>query len=118
MTNGSQKKLNHVARTILSTSAISSLLLLTQSCQTHSTEPATAASETSKSSTPQAIPSDEVASRAAFLAVYPVLMHPRCMNCHPKGDQPLQGEDSHIHLQNVQRGPDGKGLFAMKSFTG
>src|SRR5687767_11132912 len=32
----------------------------------------------------------------------------------PGGDQPLQGEDSHIHLQNVQRGPDGKGLFAMK----
>src|SRR5690242_16438642 len=41
-------------------------------------------------------------------------MHPRCMNCHPKGDAPLQGEDSHIHAQNVQRGPDGKGLFAMK----
>ena len=58
--------------------------------------------------------SREAESRAAFLAAYKVLMHPRCMNCHPKGDQPLQGEDSHIHLQNVQRGEDGKGLFAMK----
>jgi hypothetical protein len=57
---------------------------------------------------------DDAGSRAAFLAVYPVLMHPRCMNCHPKGDAPLQGEDSHIHTQNVQRGPDGKGVFAMK----
>jgi hypothetical protein len=53
-------------------------------------------------------------SRAAFLAAYQVLMHPRCLNCHPAGDAPLQGDDSHPHLQNVQRGPDGKGLYAMK----
>jgi len=57
---------------------------------------------------------DATASRAAFLAAYPVFMHPRCMNCHPSGDQPLQGDDSHIHTQNIQRGPDGKGLFALK----
>ena len=36
------------------------------------------------------------------------------MNCHPAGDSPLQGEDSHPHLQNVKRGPDGKGLYALK----
>jgi mono/diheme cytochrome c family protein len=53
-------------------------------------------------------------SRAAFLDVYKVLMHPRCMNCHPAGDVPLQGDDSHLHLQNIQRGPDGKGLYALK----
>ena len=41
-------------------------------------------------------------------------MHPRCMNCHPAGDQPLQGDDSHIHTQNVQRGKDGKGKYALK----
>jgi mono/diheme cytochrome c family protein len=54
------------------------------------------------------------ASRAAFLDVYRVLMHPRCMNCHPAGDVPLQGDDSHLHAQNVKRGPDGRGLFALK----
>ena len=84
------------------------LVLFTQACQTKPSEPSLAE---------KPIPSahrDDAASRAAFLAVYPVLMHPRCMNCHPKGDQPLQGDDSHIHFQNVQRGPDGKGLFAMK----
>ncbi len=32
----------------------------------------------------------------------------------PKGDAPLQGEDSHLHTQNVLRGSDGKGLLAMK----
>ncbi len=57
---------------------------------------------------------DAAASRAAFLEVYKVLMHPRCMNCHPKDDAPLQGDDSHVHQQNVQRGEDGKGLYALK----
>jgi hypothetical protein len=54
------------------------------------------------------------ASRAAFLAVYAVLMSPRCMNCHPAGNAPLQGDDSHIHAQGVKRGADGKGLYALK----
>jgi hypothetical protein len=53
-------------------------------------------------------------SAAAFLEAYKVFMHPRCMNCHPKGDGPLQGDDSHPHLQLVKRGPDGKGKYAMK----
>lgn len=57
---------------------------------------------------------DAAASRDAFLAAYKVLMHPRCMNCHPAGDRPLQGDDSHVHAQNVQRGADGKGKFALK----
>jgi cytochrome c5 len=61
-----------------------------------------------------ASPRDDEASRAAFLEGYKVLMHPRCMNCHPAGDVPLQGDDSHPHAQNVRRGPDGKGKYALK----
>jgi hypothetical protein len=57
---------------------------------------------------------DAAASRAAFLEAYKVLMHPRCMNCHPSGDAPLQGDDSRPHAQNVKRGPDGKGKYALK----
>jgi len=53
-------------------------------------------------------------SKQAFLKAYTVFMNPRCMNCHPDGNQPLQGDDSHPHLQNVTRGPEGKGVFAMK----
>jgi hypothetical protein len=41
-------------------------------------------------------------------------MHPRCLNCHPSGDVPLQGDDSHPHAQNIKRGPEGKGLYALK----
>ncbi len=59
-------------------------------------------------------PNDKDDARTAFLDVYKVLMHPRCMNCHPSGDVPLQGDDSHLHLQNVKRGEDGKGKYALK----
>lgn len=57
---------------------------------------------------------DEADSKAAFLAAYKVFLHPRCMNCHPAGDAPLQGDDSRPHAQNVQRGSDGKGKYALK----
>jgi len=60
------------------------------------------------------INTDSTESVEAFMQVYKVLMSPRCMNCHPAGDRPLQGEDSHVHIMNVQRGKDGKGLYALK----
>ncbi len=61
-----------------------------------------------------ALPADSVLSKKAFLQAYAVLMSPRCMNCHPAGDAPLQGEDSHIHTQGVLRGKDGNGMYALK----
>jgi hypothetical protein len=57
---------------------------------------------------------DQKAARDAFLKAYPVLMHARCMNCHPAGDVPLQGDDSRPHSMGVKRGPDGHGLYALK----
>jgi hypothetical protein len=59
-------------------------------------------------------PADSVASVQAFMGVYKVLISPRCMNCHPSGDAPLQGDDSHVHTMNVQRGIDGHGIYALK----
>jgi hypothetical protein len=63
----------------------------------------------------RARPSNSAASErersiAAFREVATVLQSPRCMNCHVAGDRPRQGDDRHIHAQNVVRGPDGKGL--------
>ncbi|CAN5608474.1 hypothetical protein BH09PLA1_BH09PLA1_35940 [soil metagenome] len=83
------------------------LIIAGEACQQDS--PKRAASVASKSKN-----DDAAESRAAFLAVYPVFMHPRCMNCHPVGDQPLQGDDSHIHSMNIQRGDDGRGVYALK----
>jgi hypothetical protein len=57
---------------------------------------------------------DSVESVKAFMKVYKVLMSPRCMNCHPAGDAPLQGDDDHLHTMNVVRGPDGTGMYAAK----
>jgi hypothetical protein len=57
---------------------------------------------------------DSVESVKAFMKVYKVLMSPRCMNCHPAGDAPLQGDDNKIHTMNVQRGKDGTGFYAEK----
>lgn len=60
---------------------------------------------------------DDAKARAAFLAIVPVLKHPRCLNCHATGDFPRQGDDSHEHAQNVRRGADGKGKFGQKCST-
>ena len=67
-------------------------------------------------SSPVAAPikKDSVASVKAFASVYKVLMSPRCLNCHPAGDVPLQGDDNHLHVMAPRRGVDGKGIYAMK----
>jgi hypothetical protein len=57
---------------------------------------------------------DSIASVKAFMDVYKVLMSPRCMNCHPSGDIPLQGDESKLHSMLPRRGKDGKGVYAMK----
>jgi hypothetical protein len=57
---------------------------------------------------------DSIESVKAFMQVYKVLMSPRCMNCHPSGDIPLQGDDSQLHTMFPRRGKDGKGVYAMK----
>jgi hypothetical protein len=57
---------------------------------------------------------DSVESVKAFMDVYKVLTSPRCMNCHPAGDVPLQGDDNRLHNMTPQRGSDGKGIYAMK----
>ena len=36
-------------------------------------------------------------SRALFTEAFKVIASPRCMNCHPAGDRPLQGNDQHPH---------------------
>lgn len=49
---------------------------------------------------------------AAFDTVRAVLQFPRCQNCHPAGDAPLQGDEGRVHAMDVQRGPTGHGVPA------
>src|SRR5262245_2211370 len=48
-------------------------------------------------------------SRALFEEIGKLLTHPRCMNCHPAGAQPLQGADSHVHMPPVWRAEEARG---------
>jgi hypothetical protein len=61
--------------------------------------------------------SPNLAALEAFDQVASVLESPRCMNCHPRDNRPRQGDDRHVHLMNVQRGPANKGLPAMACST-
>lgn len=45
----------------------------------------------------------------AFETVARVLQHPRCLNCHPDDDRPLQTDRSTPHLMGVTGGPEGRG---------
>jgi hypothetical protein len=54
---------------------------------------------------------------AAFETVRAVLQHPRCQNCHPGGDAPLQGEKGIVHAQFVKRGPEGRGEVGQECTT-
>jgi hypothetical protein len=49
-------------------------------------------------------------SRALFTESAKVIMSPRCMNCHPAGDRPTQGNDMHPHSPPAPRGADGGGV--------
>jgi hypothetical protein len=50
------------------------------------------------------------AGKQAYLTVHAVLLDPRCMNCHPTGDAPLQFDDSRPHAQNITRRSEANGL--------
>jgi hypothetical protein len=52
----------------------------------------------------------QMRSRALFSEAAKVIMNPRCMNCHPKTDSPLQGNDQHAHMPPVSRGDSGVGV--------
>jgi len=53
-------------------------------------------------------------SAAIFSELGKVLQHPRCLNCHPAGDRPHQGDFGRLHQPPVERGSDGFGLTAMR----
>jgi hypothetical protein len=86
---------------------------------------------TAPSATPAAASSGELRSPEAFAAVVDprarsqalfgeaarVILSPRCSNCHPAGDSPLQGDQAIVHDPPVQRGPDSHGIPGLECAT-
>ena len=60
---------------------------------------------------------DKQRALALFTEAGKVIQHPRCVNCHPAGDRPMQGEDSRPHQPLVVRGDDGLGAIGMRCTT-
>ncbi|TMI98524.1 MAG: Isoquinoline 1-oxidoreductase subunit [Alphaproteobacteria bacterium] len=59
------------------------------------------------------IPDQAERSRALFNEIAKVVTHPRCMNCHPAGEHPLQGADHHEHAPPAYRGEGGVGIAGL-----
>ncbi len=64
--------------------------------------------------TTENVSQNEAIADSPFDKMMAVLTHKRCVNCHPSGDRPRQGEDSHLHNFGVQRGADNHGLPALR----
>ncbi|MCB9731665.1 MAG: Isoquinoline 1-oxidoreductase subunit [Deltaproteobacteria bacterium] len=56
-------------------------------------------------------------SVALFEEAGKVLTHPRCLNCHPAGDSPTQGDKMTTHEPPLVRGEDGLGPVGMRCQT-
>ena len=61
--------------------------------------------------------SQKVHSTELFMKAAKVIQSPRCLNCHPNGDRPTQGDDLHAHTMNVKRGANNTGAVAMQCFA-
>jgi hypothetical protein len=59
----------------------------------------------------------QLSSFEAFRKAAVVLRHPRCMNCHVPGDQPLTGPNGQPHPMRVKRGVDGLGTPVARCTT-
>jgi hypothetical protein len=56
-------------------------------------------------------------SRALFLEASRVMLHARCVNCHPTDDIPRQREAHELHNPPVLRGDDDKGIPGLRCIS-
>lgn len=63
------------------------------------------------------IANKEERSLALFQEAGKVILHPRCVNCHPRSDRPLQTDAGRPHQPLVVRGADGHGAPGMECST-
>ncbi len=63
------------------------------------------------------IADDQQRSLALFQEAGKVITHARCVNCHPAGDRPFQGDERRPHMPLVVRGADNFGAIGMRCTT-
>lgn len=63
------------------------------------------------------IADEQQRSLAIFEEAGKVITHARCVNCHPAGDRPAQGDDRRPHMPLVVRGVDNFGAVGMRCTT-
>jgi hypothetical protein len=97
----------HRAKNLLSVAALLAAMIPAQASNAHAEGLASPQSF-------DAIGDTAARSTALFSEAAKVLQHPRCMNCHPAGDRPRQGDTRRLHQPPVARGDDGFGLPAMR----
>ena len=95
---------------LLRAMALIPALVLAAGASAKAAEPLRSASSFDSISNPQE------RSRALFIEAGRVIQSPRCLNCHPSGDRPYQGQgvELRLHVPNVTRGVDNKGAVALR----
>ena len=68
------------------------------------------AEEEVKSLPKEITPEEKAKGTIAFMDIYRVLQHPRCLNCHPSGSAPLQNDNRKPHAMNISRASVEAGL--------
>jgi mono/diheme cytochrome c family protein len=91
-----------------------SVAALTMSVLTNDAISETASDKLASPDSFASIAATDQRSVAYFVELGKVLINPRCVNCHPAGDRPRQGDESRLHQPPVARGVDGHGLAAMR----
>jgi hypothetical protein len=76
--------------------------------------PPVAATELRPAADFAAIADRDERSLALFAEASKVILHPRCVNCHPPDAFPRQGDDSIRHDPPVERGAEDQGLPALE----
>jgi hypothetical protein len=90
---------------------IACLATVAVSAASAQTEPKPVANQTLKSPSEfTSIGNQDDRSRAIFTEIGKLLTHPRCMNCHPAGQHPLQGAEHSEHRPPAWRGEAGAGV--------
>jgi hypothetical protein len=114
--SASKEPLQHARAMSVRSSTVMALVWLVSACSDRQTVelPPVATSELRPVSGFSVIEDRKERSRALFLEASRVLLHPRCANCHPDGDVPLQGMEMTPHDPPVIRGPDDLGVAGME----